>query len=100
MVDKKHLTWLHLRIRDYDPELEGRKTGRHRYIISDDHVVDRRWTLGFSSKEICNTACLLILEEISKQRSFVESLLAPLLGFSAESLSSNGEGDSNLARIV
>ncbi|RWR82290.1 FPL domain-containing protein [Cinnamomum micranthum f. kanehirae] len=99
-VDKKHLTWLHLRVRDHQPEIEGSKTGRYQCIISDDHVVDRRWTLGFSSKEACDAAQLLILKEISKQRSRVESLLAPLLRCSAESLLSNGGGDSNLACVV
>eukprot|EP00268_Persea_americana_P005083 TRINITY_DN11705_c0_g1_i5.p1 TRINITY_DN11705_c0_g1~~TRINITY_DN11705_c0_g1_i5.p1 ORF type:complete len:636 (-),score=102.32 TRINITY_DN11705_c0_g1_i5:285-2192(-) len=100
IVDKKHQTWLHLRVRDHQPELEGSKTGRYKCIISDDHVVDRRWTLGFSSKEACDAAQLLILKEISKQRSRVESLLAPLLRCSAESLLSNGGGDSNPACVV
>jgi len=43
------------------------------------HFTDGRWTLGFSNAEACKAARLLILEETHKQRSFVESILAPLL---------------------
>lgn len=40
---------------------------------------DGRWTLGFTSAKACETARVLILEEACKQRSYVESTLAPLL---------------------
>lgn len=40
---------------------------------------DGRWTLGFPNVKACEAARLLILEETRKQRSFVESILAPLL---------------------
>ncbi|XP_058109055.1 protein TRANSPARENT TESTA 9-like isoform X2 [Magnolia sinica] len=89
IIDENHPTWLHLRIRDYDPEVEASKTGRHQSNTSDDHTVDRRWTLGFLSSEACEAAHSIILKEISKQRSSVESLLAPFLQCSPEDLSSN-----------
>jgi protein CLEC16A len=43
------------------------------------HVADGRWTIGFPNAKACEAARLLILEETCKQRSFVESLLTPLL---------------------
>ena len=44
-----------------------------------DRAADGKWTLGFENAKACEAARLLILEEIRKQRSNVQSLLSPLL---------------------
>ena len=75
-IDEDHPTWLHLRIREFDPKFITAK-GKHSTVS--DPSADGRWTLGFLSVKACETARLLVLEEACKQRSFVESILAPLL---------------------
>ncbi|KAJ4705378.1 Protein CLEC16A like [Melia azedarach] len=77
-IDEDHPTWLHLRIRDFDPRSKASKTRGYNSNVSS-AAVDGRWTLGFPSAKACETARLLILEETYKQRSFIKSLLAPLL---------------------
>lgn len=74
-IDEKHATWLHLQVRDFNPLLLGKRSN----LNSTNHEMNARWTLGFSDAEACEAACLLIAEETNKQRSFVESLLAPFL---------------------
>lgn len=96
-VDEKHSTWLHLQIREYDPELEASKSSRYHSYTSDDHVIDRKWTLGFPNSESCEAARLVIVREISKLRSGVERLLAPLLESFAKTISSGDDGDAYLA---
>ncbi|GLT24903.1 hypothetical protein SLA2020_000650 [Shorea laevis] len=75
-IDKDHSTWLHLRIREFDPKFT---VARGHPAKSSGPAVDGRWTLGFPSAKACENARLLILEEICKQRTFVESILDPLL---------------------
>ncbi|XP_034224337.1 protein TRANSPARENT TESTA 9-like isoform X3 [Prunus dulcis] len=77
-VDEDHPTWLHLQIREFEPKLHKIKVG-HQSSGMSNHVADGRWTLGFSNANACEAARLSILEEIRKQRSSVESILAPLL---------------------
>ncbi|XVE75878.1 hypothetical protein DITRI_Ditri12bG0127100 [Diplodiscus trichospermus] len=74
-IDEDHPTWLHLRIREFDPKFI---TAKGRQSAVSDPAADGRWTLGFPSAKACETARLLILEEVCKQRSLVESILAPL----------------------
>ncbi|OMO68546.1 hypothetical protein COLO4_29595 [Corchorus olitorius] len=75
-IDEDHPTWLHLRIREFYPKF---LTAKGKQSKVSNPAVDGRWTLGFPSAKACETARLLILEEASKQRSSVESILAPLL---------------------
>ncbi|GMI96700.1 green fluorescent seed 9, TRANSPARENT TESTA 9 [Hibiscus trionum] len=75
-IDEDHPTWLHLRIRDFDPNFFKAKGNQSKVS---DPPADGRWTLGFHSAKACETAQLLILEETCKQRSSVERMLAPLL---------------------
>ncbi|RXH76382.1 hypothetical protein DVH24_019270 [Malus domestica] len=77
-IDKDHPTWLHLQIREFEPKLHKSKVKGHRSGMSN-HVADGRWTLGFPNGKACEAARLSILEETRKQRSSVESVLAPLL---------------------
>ncbi|TXG58156.1 hypothetical protein EZV62_015985 [Acer yangbiense] len=77
-IDKDHQTWLHLWIREFDPISSVSKTRGHNPKKSNS-AVDGRWTLGFPGAKACEAARLLIHEETCKQRSFVESKLAPLL---------------------
>ncbi|KAK2655428.1 hypothetical protein Ddye_008480 [Dipteronia dyeriana] len=77
-IDKDHQTWLHLWIREFDPISSVSKT-RGLNPKKSNSAVDGRWTLGFPSTKACEAARLLIHEETCKQRSFVESKLAPLL---------------------
>jgi len=44
-----------------------------------DHLADGRWALGLPNARACEEAQLAILNEITKQRSAVEYMLAPLL---------------------
>ncbi|XP_048504518.1 protein TRANSPARENT TESTA 9 isoform X3 [Beta vulgaris subsp. vulgaris] len=74
-VDEERGTWLHLCIREFNPALLGKNCNSKSLI----HETDARWTLGFSDAEACEAASLLIAEETCKQRSFIESLLAPCL---------------------
>ncbi|PQM39906.1 uncharacterized protein Pyn_23018 [Prunus yedoensis var. nudiflora] len=78
-VDEDHPTWLHLQIREFEPKLHKTKVRGHQSSGMSNHVADGRWTLGFSNAKACEAARLSILEEIRKQRSSVESILAPLL---------------------
>ncbi|XWS66592.1 hypothetical protein CRYUN_Cryun05aG0213000 [Craigia yunnanensis] len=75
-IDEDHPTWLHLRIREFDPKFI---TAKGNQSTVSDPAVEGRWTLGFTSVKVCETTRLLVLEEACKQRSFVESILAPLL---------------------
>ncbi|KAL5742088.1 hypothetical protein ACOSP7_028820 [Xanthoceras sorbifolium] len=77
-LDEEHQTWLHLRIREFDPRSSVSKT-RGPIPKRSNSAVDGRWTLGFPSAKACEAARLLIDEETCKQRSFVETKLAPLL---------------------
>ncbi|XP_042502612.1 protein TRANSPARENT TESTA 9-like isoform X3 [Macadamia integrifolia] len=76
-LDENHPTWLHLRIREFDLGMEARKASRHPSNASD-HAVDGRWTLGFPDAKSCEAAQSLLLEEIGKQKSSVESVVIPL----------------------
>lgn len=73
--DEKHATWLHLCMRDFSPKISGKRSN----LNSSTHENVARWTLGFSDAGACEAARLLIYEETCKQRSFIESLLAPFL---------------------
>ncbi|KAL9428200.1 hypothetical protein AB3S75_030229 [Citrus x aurantiifolia] len=77
-IDEDHPTWLHLWIREFDPRSKARKSQGCNSHVSNS-AVDGRWTLGFPSAKGCEIARLLLLEETYKQRSFIKSLLAPLL---------------------
>ncbi|KAK6944100.1 hypothetical protein RJ641_025202 [Dillenia turbinata] len=78
IMDENHRTWLHLRIREFDPKfITSESKEYHSNSSSDD--LEGRWTLGFSTAEACDAARSLILEETGKQRSSVESLLSPFL---------------------
>lgn len=77
-IDEDHPTWLHLWIREFDPRSKARKSRGCNLHVSNS-AVDGRWTLGFPSAKGCEIARLLILEETYKQRSFIKSLLVPLL---------------------
>lgn len=77
-IEKEHPTWLHLQIREFDPRFDSSKTKSH-HLKRSNHVTDGRWTLGFPNAEACKAAQLMILEETSRQRSFVEQQLALML---------------------
>ncbi|KAA8516800.1 hypothetical protein F0562_017090 [Nyssa sinensis] len=77
-IDESHPTWLHLWIREFEPRFDASKTRDHHSNTSNPEA-DGRWTLGFPNAVACEAARLLVLEETSKQRSSVESLLSPLL---------------------
>ncbi|KAJ1385795.1 CLEC16A/TT9, N-terminal [Sesbania bispinosa] len=77
-IDEDHPSWLHLRIREFDPQFYTIKT-RGNHLSMPDHLTDGRWTLGFPDARACEEARLAILNEITKQRSAVEYVLAPLL---------------------
>lgn len=66
---------MHLCIREFSPNFSGDKNS----FNFPKHETDARWTLGFADAETCEAAALRIAEETCKQRSFVESLLAPVL---------------------
>ncbi|XP_030483052.2 protein TRANSPARENT TESTA 9 [Cannabis sativa] len=77
-IDDIHPTWLHLRIREFDPKFSTNTIkGSHSNMSS--HYTDGKWTLGFQNADTCEAARFLILKETRKQRSKVESLLSPLL---------------------
>ncbi|XP_048236218.1 protein TRANSPARENT TESTA 9 isoform X1 [Ricinus communis] len=78
-IDEDHTTWLHLRIREFDPKLYASRT-RSDSPKGFNHAADGRWTLGFSNAKTCEAARLAILGETNKQRSSVKSSLALLLG--------------------
>nr|KYP73830.1 Protein CLEC16A [Cajanus cajan] len=77
-IDENHPSWLHLRIREFDPQFYSIKA-KGNLLDMAHHLVDGRWTLGFPNARACEEAKLVILNEISKQRSAVEYVLAPLL---------------------
>ncbi|CAI9097619.1 OLC1v1034090C1 [Oldenlandia corymbosa var. corymbosa] len=80
-IDENHPTWLHLLLREFQPRFHS--TDRYRKVESGSSipVAQGRWTLGFSDADVCQAAYSRILEETRKQRSFVESLITPLLEF-------------------
>ncbi|KAK8468260.1 hypothetical protein PHAVU_007G269200 [Phaseolus vulgaris] len=78
-IDEEHSSWLHLRIREFDPQFYSMKARRNHLSMPDDHTADGRWTLGFPNARACEEAQLAILNEMGKQRSAVEYMLAPLL---------------------
>lgn len=77
-IDEDHSSWLNLRIREFDPKFYSIKA-RGNHMSMPDHSADGRWTLGFPNSRACEEAQLAILNEIAKQRSAVEYMLAPLL---------------------
>ncbi|XP_057423572.1 protein TRANSPARENT TESTA 9-like isoform X2 [Lotus japonicus] len=77
-IDEDHPSWLHLRIREFGPQFYTIKT-RGNPLNMPDHSADGKWTLGFTDAKACEEARLAILNEITKQRSAVEYVLAPLL---------------------
>ncbi|XP_057741493.1 protein TRANSPARENT TESTA 9-like isoform X1 [Arachis stenosperma] len=79
-IDKDHPSWLHLRVREFNPKLYATKAKGDHFSMPD-HFVDGRWTLGFPDAKACKDAHLAILREITKQRSAVEATLAPLLNY-------------------
>ncbi|KAK4776642.1 hypothetical protein SAY86_005330 [Trapa natans] len=76
-IDDDHPTWLHLQIREFDKKS---KVGRTEACLSKktNQVSDGRWTLGFPNAETCMTARAMIVDERTKQRSFVEKQISPL----------------------
>ncbi|XP_024459613.1 protein TRANSPARENT TESTA 9 isoform X3 [Populus trichocarpa] len=76
-IDEDQPTWLHLRIREFEPRING---GKNRSYNTKEfiQVADGRWTIGFPNAKACGTARLAILEETSKQRSSVRNALGPL----------------------
>lgn len=77
-IDEDHPSWLHLQIREFDPQFYSIKT-RGNHLSMPDHLADGRWALGLPNARACEEAQLAILNEITKQRSAVEYMLAPLL---------------------
>ena len=77
-IDEVHPTWLHLRIREFNPKFAAKQIkGSHSNMSR--HGADGKWTLGFQNAEACEAAQSLILEETRRQRTEVESLLSPVL---------------------
>ncbi|XP_058209807.1 protein TRANSPARENT TESTA 9-like isoform X1 [Rhododendron vialii] len=89
-IDENHPTWLHLQIREFDPTFDEKKLRSHR-VNATNHEEDGKWTIGFTNSKACDAARLLILEETNKQRSSVESLLAPLLNISQHIANCQGD---------
>ncbi|KAF7146244.1 hypothetical protein RHSIM_Rhsim04G0130200 [Rhododendron simsii] len=89
-IDENHPTWLHLQIREFDPTFDEKKLRSHR-VNATNHEQDGKWTIGFTNAKACDAARLLILEETNKQRSSVESLLAPLLNISQHIANCQGD---------
>ncbi|XP_020972332.1 uncharacterized protein LOC107626353 isoform X4 [Arachis ipaensis] len=79
-IDKDHPSWLHLRVREFNPKLYATKAKGDHFSMPD-HFVDGKWILGFPNAKACKDAHLAILREITKQRSAVEATLAPLLNY-------------------
>ena len=77
-IDEDHPSWLHLRIRGFDPRLYA-TNGRGSHLNLSDHMEDGRWTLGFPAAQACEDARVTILNQMIKQRSAAERILAPLL---------------------
>ncbi|XP_017407029.1 protein TRANSPARENT TESTA 9-like isoform X2 [Vigna angularis] len=78
-IDEQHSSWLHLRIREFDPQFYSIKGRGNQLSMPDHYWADGRWTLGFPNARACEEAQLAILNEMGKQRSAVEYMLAPLL---------------------
>ncbi|WCJ34208.1 Protein TRANSPARENT TESTA 9 [Euphorbia peplus] len=78
-IDADHPTWLHLRIREFDPRISNTSKAKDNKSKGSNHSTDGRWTLGFPSAVACEAARVTILEEVNKQRSSVRRALAPLL---------------------
>lgn len=81
-LDEIHPTWLHLRLREFDPRYGAVKT-RGQHSRSSNRAVEGRWTLGFLNTKTCEAARSVIARESSKQRSSVERLITSLLGNSS-----------------
>lgn len=79
-IDEDHPSWLRLQIREFDADFYTNK-GNGKHLNHSDHVTDGRWTLGFPNRKACEFAKLTIMSEITKQRSAVEFILAPLLQY-------------------
>ncbi|KAF2289654.1 hypothetical protein GH714_037724 [Hevea brasiliensis] len=94
-IDEDHPTWLHLRIREFDPRLNASKTKGYN-AKGLNHAAEGRWTLGFPNAKACEAARLSILEEINKQKSSVRSTLAPLLQDNSDG---SDEGSCRLAEL-
>lgn len=77
-IDEDQPTWLHLRIREFEPRINGGKN-RSYNMKEFIQVADGRWTIGFPNAKACGSARLAIVEETSKQRSSVRNALGPLL---------------------
>ncbi|XP_058771275.1 protein TRANSPARENT TESTA 9-like isoform X3 [Vicia villosa] len=77
-IDEDHSSWLLLRIRNFDPRYYTIKA-RDNNLSMADHLADGRWTLGFPNEKACKEAQFAILNEVTKQRSAAEYMLAPLL---------------------
>ncbi|KAL8143660.1 hypothetical protein V2J09_016692 [Rumex salicifolius] len=71
-MDENHATWLHLRIREPSSKQVGKRSNLNTEAPG-------RWTLGFPNIETCTAAYESIMEETRKQRSSVETFLAPFL---------------------
>ncbi|CAI8602399.1 unnamed protein product [Vicia faba] len=82
-IDEGHPSWLLLQIRNFDPQFYTIKARDNNRNMADhhvsDHLADGRWTLGFRNEKACKEAQFAILNEVTKQRSAVEYMLAPLL---------------------
>lgn len=78
-IDEDHSSWLNLRIREFDPQFYSINKARGNHLSMPEHSADGRWTLGFPNARACEEAQLAILNEIAKQRSAAEYMLAPLL---------------------
>lgn len=81
-LDEIHPTWLHLRLREFDPRYGAVKT-RGQHSRSSNRAVEGRWTLGFLNTKTCEAARSVIARESSKQRSSVERIITSLLGNSS-----------------
>ncbi|CAK8571334.1 unnamed protein product [Lathyrus sativus] len=77
-IDEDHPSWLLLQIRNFDPQFYTIKA-RDNNLSMTHHLADGRWTLGFLNEKACKEAQFAILNEVTKQRSAVEYMLAPLL---------------------
>ncbi|KAK7392665.1 hypothetical protein VNO78_21109 [Psophocarpus tetragonolobus] len=77
-IEKDHPSWLLLRIREFNPQFYSIKA-RGNHLNVPDPLADGRWTLGFPNERACEEAQLAILNQITKQRSAVEYMLAPFL---------------------
>jgi protein CLEC16A len=77
-IDEDHPSWLLLRIRNFDPQFYTIKASENNLSMPE-QLTDGRWILGFPNAKACEEAQLAILNEVTKLRSAVEYILAPLL---------------------